>query len=57
MSDRKYSKLDDWLFEAKDDSPRIEHLYNDLGPFDDIKDYSRLLAWINAAFEAGKHGN
>lgn len=57
MSDRKYSKLDDWLFETENYGTRIERLYEDLGPFDDIKDYSRLLAWINAAFEAGKHGN
>lgn len=51
----QYKELNDWLFEDEGiASQRIDRLYEELGPFNDIKDYARLLKWLDAAFNAGK---
>jgi hypothetical protein len=50
----KYKEMNDWLFEIENYGTRIERLYEDLGPFDDIKDYSRLLVWLQAAWDSAK---
>lgn len=53
---RVYREMNDWLFEIENYGTRMERLYEDLGPFDDIKQYSRLLVWLEAAFNAGRDG-
>lgn len=50
----KYKEMNDWLFEIENYGTRIERLYEDLGPFDDIKDYARLLKWLEAAWECSR---
>ena len=50
----KYKEMNDWLFEIENYGTRIERLYEDLGPFDDIRDYSRLLVWLQAAWDCSR---
>jgi len=50
----KYKEMNDWLFEIENYGTRIERLYEDLGPFDDIKDYARLLKWLEAAWQSSR---
>jgi hypothetical protein len=50
----KYKEMNDWLFEIENYGTRIERLYEELGPFDDIKDYARLLKWLEAAWECSR---
>lgn len=50
----KYKEMNDWLFEIENYGNRIERLYEDLGPFDDIRDYARLLKWLEAAWECSR---
>ena len=50
----KYKEMNDWLFEIENYGTRIERLYEDLGPFEDIRDYSRLLVWLQAAWDCSR---
>lgn len=48
---KKYEKMHDWLCEQENYGTRIERLYDELGPLEDIRQYARLLAWLQAAWD------
>lgn len=50
----KYKEMNDWLFEIENYGTRMERLYEELGPFDDLKQYTRLLAWLDAAWNCAR---
>jgi hypothetical protein len=50
----KYKEMNDWLFEIENYGMRIERLYEELGPFEDIKQYARLLAWLEASWQCSR---
>lgn len=51
---KKYKEMNDWLFEIENYALRIERLYEELGPFEDIKTYARTLAWLEAAWQCSR---
>lgn len=50
----KYKEMNDWLFEIENYGTRMERLCEELGPFEDIKQYSRLLVWLQAAWDCAR---
>lgn len=50
----KYREMNDWLFEIENYGLRIERLYEELGPFEDVKQYARILAWLDAAWNCAR---
>jgi L-rhamnose mutarotase len=52
----KYEDMNDWLGEIENYGTRLERFYEDVAHLTDnnLRNYSILLSWMNAAFEAGK---
>lgn len=50
----KYKEMNDWLFEIENYGTRMERMCEELGPFEDVKDYARLLKWLDAAWNCAR---
>jgi hypothetical protein len=50
----KYKEMYDWLNEVENYGTRLERLYNEFSTFSDIKDYARLLKWLDAAWNCAR---
>lgn len=55
----KYNDMNDWLGEIENYGTRIERFYEEVAHLteNNLRNYSILLTWLNAAFEAGKNGS